>query len=234
MIDYLKSESAGKTLKELQKSLKLEFDIDLTTKQIESAKYRHNIKSYKKRGQYKQIFDEEVQAFILRNYKGIRKIDMLAQLKKEFCQEFTPAQLENFYSHRNIVSGVDMRYKSGEEHPNYLLIGSERTDCKKRKWIKVIRDNKSKWMKKSHVVWEEKNGEIPTGFALKYLDGDETNWKLENLVLLDVNTSNSLATQQLSTDIELNRVIINVARLKVLINKRTNKRKDYATKEEQG
>lgn len=62
-------------------------------------------------------------------------------------------------------------------------------------WVKVndeyfegkakTENYRKNWKRKSDVVWEKENGEIPKGHFLIFLDGDPMNCDIDNLYLVD-------------------------------------------------
>lgn len=85
-------------------------------------------------------------------------------------------------------NGAKPRYKIGDEVIKQGYV-----------WVKVadeyfdghstsFADYKKNWKRKADMVWQERNGEIPQGMFLIYLDGDTTNCDIKNLYLMDRST----------------------------------------------
>lgn len=51
-----------------------------------------------------------------------------------------------------------------------------------------------RWKTAGTVIWEKENGPIPKGYILIYLDGDNSNYQLNNLHLLDLKTYYQVVT----------------------------------------
>jgi len=51
------------------------------------------------------------------------------------------------------------------------------------------------------LVWERENGSVPPGHELHHLDGNKSNWNLDNLMALDRKAHQELHRQNRSTDI---------------------------------
>lgn len=187
MIAYLKNNSCGKLVSEIRDEMNRKFNLTLNNRQIDSAKYRYVIKSYKNRGHYRLIFTDEIKSFIKDNCSGKLIGDLTVQVNKKFNTEFSDLQIRNHLDDYRLTSGVDTKFKVGNQHFKWKSAGEERVDGRGRAWVKIS-DTEKIWKLKSHVVWEEANGEITNGHVLMYLDRDETNWELDNLVAVDRST----------------------------------------------
>ncbi|MBU1138823.1 MAG: HNH endonuclease [Proteobacteria bacterium] len=83
-------------------------------------------------------------------------------------------------------------FKKGTRPSNYKPIGYERV-CKKDGYVlvKVAEVNPwdssmSGWYRHKHVVeWEKVHGQVPDGFCIRFVDGDKTNFNIENLTLVN-------------------------------------------------
>ena len=65
--------------------------------------------------------------------------------------------------------------------------GTERKDrCYVRVW------SEGKWKLKQRFIWERERGPIPPGLRICFLDGDQSNFDLDNMTLLPVATSMSV------------------------------------------
>lgn len=77
-------------------------------------------------------------------------------------------------------NSVATRFKKGDRPFNKLAIGQETIDC--NGYVKICVDRPNPWTGaptfmafKHRELWEQANGPIPEGHALKCLDGDKTN-----------------------------------------------------------
>lgn len=211
MVEYLSLEAAGKTISELADLINEKFGKSITPYQVETAKYRNGIKSYKKPGHYRLIFTDEIKKYIQENYQGKIAAELATEINQKFDTKFSAKQIRQHLDDNRLASGVDCRFKKGVEHFKYKEIGEERTDYRGRTYIKVA---DGRWKLKSHVVWEEKNGPMPEGTVLMYLDQDETNWRYDNLVLVSRKDQGNTLAIGLTEDPDINSAVINVAKMK--------------------
>ncbi len=58
----------------------------------------------------------------------------------------------------------------------------QKTQGRHRYLRATVRNGKTEYL--HHLVWEEHNGPIPSGFKVCFKDGNHLNWKLDNLELL--------------------------------------------------
>lgn len=70
-------------------------------------------------------------------------------------------------------------FKAGHSPHNVLPVGSEVVDEDGYHWIKI--ENPKKWAMKHRLVWEQKNGPIPKGVNIQFLDGNRSNCDISNL-----------------------------------------------------
>lgn len=73
-------------------------------------------------------------------------------------------------------------FQKGNVPQNYRPVGSERVNVDGYIEIKVA--DPRKWRLKHNVVWEQKNGEIPKGHIVLFLDGNKLNTDISNLKLI--------------------------------------------------
>ena len=136
----------------------------------------------------------------------------ITQLTQEFNKHFsldkTKVQLHSFMKRKGIKSGRTGRFekghgptylngkrnktsfKKGHAPLNRLPVGSERIDAKDGYiLIKVNEPNPyngqpTRYRHKHHVVWEKRNGAIPKGMIVSFIDGNKMNCSIENLELI--------------------------------------------------
>ncbi|WP_417245988.1 HNH endonuclease signature motif containing protein [Celeribacter sp.] len=83
-------------------------------------------------------------------------------------------------------NSVATRFKKGSTPPNIVPLWTERLGKDGYIEMKVPRPNpwvpgqKTRFMHKHRYLWEEDNGPVPEGYALKCLDGDKTNCDPKN------------------------------------------------------
>jgi len=224
MIDYLKLVAPQNTIVEIATKMNQKFNTELTSRQIETAKYRNGIKSYKERGHYRLIFTNEIKMFILDNHDGVPIKDMAKKINKKFNTDFDVTQIQNFYTDHEIKSNTNTKFGSGENHPYSKPLGYEYKDSRSRTWVKTSMKGKNKYRLKSHLVWEETHGKIKKGHVLMYLDRNPSNYHLENLTSVSTSLRGKLAKADFTSDPLINQSIIGVERLQETIKSKESDR----------
>lgn len=157
-----------------------------------------------------RLFNDEQEAFIRANVKGISNQDLADMVNKKFGLSVTRQQVKTFKHNRKLSSGLTGRFekgsvpankgtkglynvggnrtsfKKGQRPQNYKPVGHERIDRDGYILIKVQDDGPwhKRWRLKHCVLWENVHGPIPKGHCLLFLDGDRLNVTLDNLQLI--------------------------------------------------
>lgn len=76
----------------------------------------------------------------------------------------------------------ETRFKKGLKPPLYRPVGSERIDRDGYIVIKV--EDHKPWKLKHRHIWEQHNGPIPKGHVILFNNGDKTDFRIENLLLI--------------------------------------------------
>ncbi len=107
---------------------------------------------------------------------------------------------------------IKTQFKKGNVPTNHRPVGSERVSKDGYIEIKVAEPNK--WDLKHRVVWEEKNGPIPKGYAILFKDQNKLNISLDNLSLVSRKELIRLIKNNLLfSDPDLTMTGINIARV---------------------
>lgn len=182
-------------------------------------------------------YTKEQREFIYSNYLGIGNKE-LTKLFNERFQTYLPVQkIKTFKHSRKLNSGLTGHFKKGQtpfnkgrKYPgqinagsfkkgqdsiNKKPIGTERI-CSKDGYIviKVKEEGRyqDRWKLKHRVVWEEANGPIPQGYRVKFLNGDRTDCRLENLMLISFSAMVRFNQNDMETgDSELTRTNVLIA-----------------------
>lgn len=72
-------------------------------------------------------------------------------------------------------------FKKGQKTHNRRPVGSERI-CKKDGYVLVKVAEPKEWRGKHSVVWESVHGKMPAGHCIRFLDNDQSNCDIDNLV----------------------------------------------------
>lgn len=210
------------------------------------------IKANKERMTYNKLLTDDQEAYLKTIYKGVSNRECTRLLNDKFnlsltCQQVKGLKarlkldsgLKGFYVEERVrdtrfkkgnMLGRDTQFKKGLTPHNKQPIGTEvvkddgvfvKVSDVKGKYANTIN-----WKLKQVYVWEQHHGSVPKGKIVTFLDGDKSNFDINNLALVD---RSELVTMQhhglIYSDAELTKVGITVAKIKVKSNKRKKKKK---------
>jgi len=127
-------------------------------------------------------FTEEEQQFIRDNAKGIDTEQLTRMLNKKFNTNYPRYKVYRWKKRNHILSGVDTKFKKGNQPHNYKPVGSEFIKDEGYTFIKIAEPNI--WKHKAVVIYEKAYGKIPDGYCVVFADQDKTNFNLDNLILV--------------------------------------------------
>jgi hypothetical protein len=153
---------------------------------------------------YKRYTPEEIR-FIKSKVKGRSCAELVELFNRRFGASVTEGQMKSFMGNHKLRNGRDGRFRPGQvpfnkgrkgvnqggtetqfkpgHRPwNWHPVGTERTTCDGYVEVKIAEPRK--WKGKQAVIWEAANGPVPKGHAVIFADGDKTNLKLKNLLLV--------------------------------------------------
>ncbi|MBD2786338.1 HNH endonuclease [Xenorhabdus sp. DI] len=108
-------------------------------------------------------------------------------------------------------------FKKGSIPPNRREVGSERT-LGGYIYIKVAYHQR--WRLKHHVIWESRNGKLPTGSILIFKDGNTQNCQIDNLLMISRKEHVILNKHYPNTPTEYKQTTVNLARIQIAIRNR--------------
>lgn len=239
----------GTTTKALVALVNNKFGTDFTESKMKSYKANHKLKSGTPlglpAGRPTELYPEEIQNFIEKNYEGIGPKDMTDLLNNTFETSYTHAQMKAYYKNHNIDSGLNgqfmtghtpankgkkgtggwkpTQFKKGRKPHNHKPVGTERINGDDYVDIKVAEPNK--WKGKHILIWEEKNGLVPKGYAVIFGDGNRRNFDIENLILVPRKQLATLNHKGLiQNDANLTRAAITIVDIYQKISERSRKK----------
>lgn len=247
-IAYLREIAYGHHSSHLAKMINEKFGTNYTGEQIKNVKARHKIRSGKKLAEYpnaRRLTTPEQNDWIRERAYGKTNEEISAMLKEQFGIELTPEQLKGFRGRNKINNGLDMRFrpgrvpmnkgvkmspevyakcaatmfKKGNVPGNHKPVGSERVTVDGYIEVKVAEPRK--WALKHRVVWEKAHGPIPRSHIVTFMDGNQLNCELDNLVLISravhgILNCHGMRSQRPS----INKVYIRIAELRLLKSRR--------------
>ncbi len=139
------------------------------------------------------------------NQAGISRQELTDRFNKQFGMSVGYGSIKNLCARKKWVSGITghmkkggtpwnkgvkgymganaTSFKKGQKVHNHKPVGSERI-CNKDGYVLVKVAEPKKWKGKHIVVWESVNGKMPKGHCIRFLDNDQTNCDISNLVCI--------------------------------------------------
>lgn len=184
----------------------------------------------------------------LRSFKGTKNKNELLELFNNNFEKITLNQLEPLlhrykipfkklpsYTFKKGFTPWNKGKKTGVRPPNLFKkenvtwntreLYSERIDRDGYTYIKLV--NKKRWKLKHRWIWEQKYGEIPVDHVIIFADGNKENFDIKNLLLVSRKELAVLNKNKLiKNDAELTNVGLNIAKVKIAISKKINKKQE--------
>lgn len=189
-------------------------------------------------------FPPEVIAFLRENNSLRTPTELCKMIRDEFGFEMGLNQIRAYRRNHKIPSGLDTRFKPGNiplnkgvkgfSTPsmqatqfkkgqlgwNYKPLGYERI-CSKEGYTLVKVAEPRTFEHKQRVVWKAHYGEIPEGYVVIFLDGDKTNFNIDNLRLITRREHAQLTTKKRRTSNgEVTEAYLNLTRVENAIKDR--------------
>lgn len=84
------------------------------------------------------------------------------------------------------TGGVETQFKAGAMPYNTMPIGSVRVTTEGYHQRKVANtgNNKTDWLNLHWELWQKHHGEIPSGHMIRFVNGDKSDIRLENLICI--------------------------------------------------
>ena len=261
VVDWMRENTAGRTTKELtllinQQGFEEKYGMVFTESIIKCAKNRYSLKSGTPRGNpkgYSAKYPEGMEKYIQSIAEGKKAGEIAKVVSEHFGIEFSASQCRAYKKNHDIVSGLDCRFKKGDEPANkgkkmspeqyekckatmfrkgnvpanHMEVG-ECTHTTDGYLIRKVQEQGTQQERFEFVhrkVWEEHNGPIPEGKMVSFLDGDKDNCNIDNLVLIDNKENMELNRSNLRfSNAEFTKVGVAIAKVKVVARQRRGKK----------
>lgn len=262
VVDWMRENTAGRTTKELtilinQQGYDEKYGLVFTESIVKCAKSRYGFKSGTPKGNpkgYSAKYPDGMEEYIRNIVEGKEVREIAKAVSEHFNIEFSASQCRAYKKNHGILSGLDCRFKEGNEPANkgkkmsleqyekckttmfhkgnvpanHMEVG-EYTRTTDGYLVRKVQEQGTQWERFELVhrkVWEEHNGPIPEGKRVSFLDGDKDNCDIKNLVLVDMAENLELNRTKLRfADAELTEAGVTVAKVRVAARKR-KKEKD--------
>lgn len=139
-------------------------------------------------------FSEEELEIIIKYYPNNGSIKTAEIMNELFHTNRTPGSIRQLANKRGIKVNEEtlkaISSNNGKHTKPRKGAGTIRIEQRKDKKGVIYRMKSAdgRWRTAGIVIWEEENGPIPEGYKLIYLDGDNSNYQLNNLYLVDLKT----------------------------------------------
>jgi len=189
-------------------------------------------------GKLARLFSDEQAKFIEENVNGRSDSELLDLINERFHLEITKTQLKNYKNNHKLNSGLGGPFKKGHipankgkcvgivpkttfkiGHASYNCdpIGTEKLRSDGYIWVKVSNSGKmwNRWKRKHRIIWESKNGPIPEGKKILFVDGNSLNLSLKNMALV---TQSEMARLNqggyIYPDADMTKTMLNVVKIR--------------------
>lgn len=124
-------------------------------------------------------YTDEMVSYIEENRFKLNVNQMCKSLKINFNKDVTPKALRKYYYRHNLdfKKMVLQRQNCTIKHP----IGTESNPDKNG--LVRIKINDKQWVYKQRYIYEQHYGKIPKGYKVIFLNGDKTDYDINNLAI---------------------------------------------------
>lgn len=230
---YLRKIAPGRSNMECTVMINKQFGTSFTREQIHYYKQNHKISSGKKPWEFSKqrehLLTEEQDRYLRENVKGKTVMELAEMINQEFGTKLTAAQIKTYKKNHGIVSGVNTRFKKGNQPVNTQNVGTIKKRDDGYWWCKYYDDkvpSRKNWEQIHRHMWEEANGPVPDDCFVIFKDGNRDNLELSNLMLVTKQEALIMSSKQLfKNDKELTEVGANIAKMMAMANNRKKSKK---------
>jgi hypothetical protein len=234
--EFLKKIVKGRSRSEINTLFNERFGLDLTSKQIKATIYRLGLLSGVGSNRWSdkpghRYTSEEIE-FLKREIKSHSYAELARLFNERFGLELSIDQIRAKIEYLGLKNGKGQHhgmrppytaFKKGNISWNFRPIGAEKIKQDGYVYVKVGRQ----WIHKNRLIWEKAHGPIPKGHAIIFADGNKLNLVLNNLLMVSYAERAVMNRMGLiSSDPELTKAGLLVARLKIVIAKRARELKE--------
>jgi len=157
-----------------------------------------------------KAYSEELVQFIENNRLKHNINKLCEMIYKKFDKEITPKTLRKYFYRHNLTYKKQLcrRWNATNSKP----IGTESEPD--QNGLVRIKINEKQWVYKQRYIYEQHYGKIPKGYKVVFLNGDKTDYSIENLAIAPNKDVLFVYGQELnSKDAEVTKLGLQVARL---------------------
>ncbi len=192
--EYIKQIAVGQKIRQTVKMVNEKFGTSYNYGAIKTKIYTLGIRSGVRE---KKVFKEEYTEYIREIAPGRTKQQISDMLYEKFGARLTVQQLKNHMITQKITSGVDCKFKKGQESPtrgkniSKIPVGTIR-QYDAGNYVKI---EPGKHETLGRYIWKKEKGPIPKGMVVRYKDNNPNNVDIENLYLVDKRVSGLMNKQ---------------------------------------
>ena len=247
--EFIAANVKGTTTRDLVLLVNERFGTQFTKSSMKAYKTNNKLRSGTPTrpapGQPTKLWPAEIRKFMEENQDGVSGKKMAALVNAEFGTNYTPQQTDSYYGNHGLNSGLTgyfpkgnvpynkgrkgirhspaTEFKLGNIPQTYTPVGTESTRSDGYTWVKVADPNK--WREKHVLIWEEAHGPVPKGYCLLFANGDSSDIRLDNLLLVTRGQLAILNKKKLiSSDPEATKAGVLVADIFMKISERKRKK----------
>lgn len=257
VVEWMRRNTAGRTTRELaalinRQGFDVKYGMTFTEGAVKSAKSRYGFRSGTPTGKpkgYSAKYPKGMEEYIRSIAEGKETGEIAKAVSEHFGIGFLAAQCRAYKKNHGIASGLDCRFKKGDEPANKgkKMSPEQYEKCRATMFrkgdvpanrmevgecthttdgylVRKVREQGTQRERFEFVhrkVWEENNGPVPEGKMVGFLDGNKDNCDIGNLVLLDLRENLELNRGRLRfQDPELTKAGIAVAKVRIAARRR--------------
>ena len=157
-----------------------------------------------------KLLTQEQHEYLVSIVKGRTSNECTEMLNQKFNLSLKISQIRAYKKNHNLTGDIDTRFKKGsvplnkgckvtsleilerirhtwfkkgQKARNHKPVGSERITVDGYVEVKVAEPNI--WKLKHRLIWEEYHGELSKDMMISFINGDSTDCRIENLVVLN-------------------------------------------------
>lgn len=191
-IKYVRRIAKGKNNRTITEMFNNKFDTNVSVESIKNMIHRNKIKQ---RPLF--LYTDEMEQWMADNVPGRHFKEAAALFNMQFNTEKSADELRFKCRRLGLKNGMkndECRLPLGStaifNRTIYIKIGNEGKYCYRH----------GKWKVKSRYVWEQAHGAIPKGYVVFHLDGNKSNFELDNLEIATSIELQMLSKYELSSN----------------------------------
>lgn len=143
----------------------------------------------------RRLLNDEQRCYFKSIVKGHTTCEIIDMFYDKFKMKLTPQQVKHQKRKLHLQSGVNTKFKKGQEAHNHKEIGYESKTLEGYTRIKIAEPDVFEY--KHRYLYEKYIGHIPENHRVIFLDGNKENFDLDNLKLVSLDELTFMSGVQL-------------------------------------